>query len=62
MQEFPFNTGTLKSQNVCYLLFLLYINNLDDFVFKIAIYTECTTLYSKFYSTNDLHRFTRYNI
>ena len=31
-----------------------------DSIFKIAIYTDCTTLYSSFFSTNDLHSFTRH--
>ena len=49
-QEYPAIAGVLQGCILGPTLFLLYINDLPDDIFcNIAIYTDDTTLYSKFY-------------
>ena len=47
-QEYPVNAEVPQGSILCPTVFLLYINDLPDYVISnIAIYTDDTTLYSK---------------
>ena len=47
-QEYPVNPGVPQGSILALTLFLLYINDLPDYVIcDIAIYADDTTLYSK---------------
>ena len=54
-QEYPVNTGVSQGSILCFILFLLYINDLpDDVICNIAIYADDTTLCSKCDQASDL--------
>ena len=54
-QEYPVNIGAPQGSILGHTLFLLYINDLPDYVFcNIANYADGTTLYSKCDQTSDL--------
>ena len=46
-QEYPVNAGVTQGSVLGPILFLLYINLPDDFIYNIAVYADNTTLYSK---------------
>ena len=53
--EYPVNAGAPQGSILGTTFFLLYINDLpDDVICDIAIYTDDTTLYSKFDQASDL--------
>ena len=54
-QEYPVNAGVSQDFTLGPALFILYINDLpDDAICNIAIYTDDTTLNSKFDQASDL--------
>ena len=53
-QEYPVSAGIPQGFIRFLALFLLYINDLPDVICDIAIYTDDTTLYSKYDQTSDL--------
>ena len=54
-QEYPVNDGGPQGSILGPTLFLLYINDLpDNVICNIAIYTDDTTLYSKYDQTSGL--------
>ena len=46
-QEYPVKAGVPQDSILGPTLFLLYINDLPDVIYDIAIYADDTTLYSK---------------
>ena len=54
-QKYPVNAGVPQSSILGSALFLLYINDLpDDVICDLTIYTDDSTLYSKFHQASDL--------
>ena len=53
-QEYPLNAGAPRGSILVPTLFLLYINDLPDVIYNIAIYADDTTLYSKCDQASDL--------
>ena len=54
-QEYSVNAGVLQGSVIGPTVYLLYSNDLpDDAICNIAIYTDDTTLYSKWYQASGL--------
>ena len=53
-QEYPVNAGVPQSSILGLTLFLLYINDLPDFICNIAIYADDTALCSKCDGVSDV--------
>ena len=53
-QEYAVNAGVPLRSILGPTLFLLYINDLPDVIFNIALYAYDTTLYSKFDQASDM--------
>ena len=54
-QEYPVNAGATQGSILGLTLFLLYINNLPDYIIcNVAIYADDTSLYSKCDQVSDL--------
>ena len=54
LQEYPVNAGVSQGSILGSAFFLLYINDLDDLICNITIYSDDTTLCSKCNQASDL--------